>query len=57
LAHWITDPLGLADANVTTQGFGKSGPAADTSTPVGRQENRRVEIVVSGEVIGVKIGK
>jgi outer membrane protein OmpA-like peptidoglycan-associated protein len=57
LAHWITDPLGLADANVTTQGFGKSGPAADTSAPVGRQENRRVEIVVSGEVIGVKIGK
>ena len=48
---------GLADANVTAQGFGKSSPVADNSTPAGRQKNRRVEIVVSGEVIGVKIGK
>jgi outer membrane protein OmpA-like peptidoglycan-associated protein len=48
---------GLADANVTAQGFGKSSPVADNTTPAGRQKNRRVEIVVSGEVIGVKIGK
>jgi outer membrane protein OmpA-like peptidoglycan-associated protein len=48
---------GLADANVTAQGLGKSSPVADNSTPAGRQKNRRVEIVVSGEVIGVKIGK
>jgi outer membrane protein OmpA-like peptidoglycan-associated protein len=48
---------GLADANVTAQGFGKSSPVADNSTPAGSQKNRRVEIVVSGEVIGVKIGK
>jgi outer membrane protein OmpA-like peptidoglycan-associated protein len=48
---------GLADANVTAQGFGKSSPVADNSTSAGRQKNRRVEIVVSGEVIGVKIGK
>ena len=48
---------GLADANITAQGFGKSSPVADNSTPAGRQKNRRVEIVVSGEVIGVKIGK
>jgi outer membrane protein OmpA-like peptidoglycan-associated protein len=47
---------GLADANVTAQGFGKTSPAADNSTAAGRQRNRRVEIVVSGEVIGVKIG-
>jgi outer membrane protein OmpA-like peptidoglycan-associated protein len=48
---------GLADANVTAQGLGKSSPVADNSTPAGRQKNRRVEIVVSGEVIGVKIGR
>src|SRR6516162_3027751 len=47
---------GLADGNVTSRGFGKTTPVADNSTPEGRQKNRRVEIVVSGEVIGVKIG-
>ena len=47
---------GLTDASVTAQGFGKSTPVADNATASGRQRNRRVEIVVSGEVIGVKIG-
>jgi len=47
---------GLPETSVTAQGFGKSSPTADNSTPSGRQKNRRVEIVVSGEVIGVKIG-
>jgi len=47
---------GLAQPNVTAQGFGKSTPVVDNSTPANRQKNRRVEIVVSGEVIGVKIG-
>jgi outer membrane protein OmpA-like peptidoglycan-associated protein len=47
---------GLTDNIVSAQGFGKSNPVADNSTPAGRQKNRRVEIVVSGEVIGTKIG-
>jgi outer membrane protein OmpA-like peptidoglycan-associated protein len=47
---------GLAQTNITAQGFGKTSPVADNSTSEGRQKNRRVEIVVSGEVIGVKIG-
>jgi outer membrane protein OmpA-like peptidoglycan-associated protein len=47
---------GLADSTVTSQGFGKTIPAVDNSSAAGRQKNRRVEIVVSGEVIGVKIG-
>lgn len=48
---------GLPDASVTSQGFGMSSPVADNSTAAGRQKNRRVEIVVSGEIIGEKIGK
>ena len=47
---------GLSETAVTAKGFGKSNPAVDNATPAGRQKNRRVEIVVSGEVIGVKIG-
>jgi outer membrane protein OmpA-like peptidoglycan-associated protein len=47
---------GLSETAVTAKGFGKNSPAADNATSAGRQKNRRVEIVVSGEVIGVKIG-
>lgn len=48
---------GLAEASVTSRGLGETSPVVDNSTAEGRQRNRRVEIVVSGEVIGVKIGK
>jgi outer membrane protein OmpA-like peptidoglycan-associated protein len=48
---------GLPEAGVTAQGLGKTVPIADNGTAVGRQQNRRVEIIVSGEVIGAKIGK
>jgi outer membrane protein OmpA-like peptidoglycan-associated protein len=47
---------GLPPGSVSAQGFGKSSPVADNSTAAGRRKNRRVEIVVSGEVIGTKIG-
>ena len=47
---------GLQDASVLSMGFGKTSPVAGNDTPAGRQKNRRVEIVVSGEVIGEKIG-
>jgi outer membrane protein OmpA-like peptidoglycan-associated protein len=48
---------GLSEASVTARGFGETAPVADNLTAEGRQRNRRVEIVVSGEVIGAKIGK
>ena len=47
---------GMAPASVTTQGFGKAQPVATNDTAAGRQQNRRVEIVISGEIIGTEIG-
>jgi outer membrane protein OmpA-like peptidoglycan-associated protein len=47
---------GLDPASVTAQGFGPANPVASNDTPQGRQQNRRVEIIVSGEVIGTKLG-
>jgi outer membrane protein OmpA-like peptidoglycan-associated protein len=43
---------GLNSGNVTAQGFGKTQPVADNGTAAGRQRNRRVEMVVSGEMLG-----
>jgi len=36
---------------VGTAGFGETQPVASNDTPAGRQQNRRVELVVSGESI------
>ena len=47
---------GLSADSLTSQGFGENNPVADNSTAQGRQQNRRVQIVVSGEVIGTQIG-
>lgn len=48
---------GVNEQTITAKGFGPANPVADNSTSQGRQANRRVEIIVSGEVIGAKIGK
>jgi outer membrane protein OmpA-like peptidoglycan-associated protein len=47
---------GLDPTSITATGFGKSNPVASNDTATGRQQNRRVEIIISGEVIGTKIG-
>ncbi|MGC1906932.1 MAG: OmpA family protein [Candidatus Acidiferrum sp.] len=47
---------GLPNNTMRSVGFGKADPVADNESSAGRQKNRRVEIVVSGEIIGVKIG-
>lgn len=47
---------GMAASSVTSKGFGETQPVASNDTAKGRQENRRVEIVISGEVIGTEIG-
>jgi outer membrane protein OmpA-like peptidoglycan-associated protein len=43
-------------ASMTSRGFGKTQPVASNDSAEGRQQNRRVELVVSGEVIGTTIG-
>jgi outer membrane protein OmpA-like peptidoglycan-associated protein len=48
---------GVPNECLSAKGFGKTMPIADNATAEGRQRNRRVDIIVSGEVIGVKIGK
>jgi outer membrane protein OmpA-like peptidoglycan-associated protein len=47
---------GVGTDAVTTKGFGESNPVASNATPAGRQQNRRVELVVSGNAIGSSTG-
>jgi len=43
---------GVSANSVTAQGYGNSSPVATNNNAAGRQQNRRVELVVSGEAIG-----
>jgi outer membrane protein OmpA-like peptidoglycan-associated protein len=47
---------GMPGGSVTTRGFGKTQPTATNDTAAGRQQNRRVELVISGDIIGAGIG-
>jgi outer membrane protein OmpA-like peptidoglycan-associated protein len=46
---------GINAGNVQAVGLGKDAPVASNDTAAGRQQNRRVEMVVSGDVIGQPI--
>jgi outer membrane protein OmpA-like peptidoglycan-associated protein len=46
---------GVNSNAVTAQGFGNAQPVATNDNPTGRQQNRRVELVVSGDIIGTSI--
>ena len=46
---------GVPAGSVTAQGFAKTMPVADNASAAGRQQNRRVELVVSGEILGTTL--
>jgi outer membrane protein OmpA-like peptidoglycan-associated protein len=46
---------GIPSDSVTAKGFGKTQPVASNETSAGRQQNRRVELVISGEIIGADV--
>ena len=46
---------GIPIAALSAEGFGKTMPVASNDSPSGRQLNRRVELVVAGDVIGIPI--
>ena len=43
---------GVASGSVSSKGFGNTLPVASNDNSAGRQQNRRVELLVSGEAIG-----
>jgi outer membrane protein OmpA-like peptidoglycan-associated protein len=43
---------GMAGSSISTKGLGRSQPVASNDTAAGRQQNRRVELVISGAAIG-----
>ena len=55
VANFLVDQ-GVAQHRVATRGYGAAYPVASNETAEGRQRNRRVELVVTGEVIGSPIG-
>ena len=44
---------GVSIDNISAAGYGKADPVADNSNAAGRAQNRRVNLVVSGDAIGV----
>jgi outer membrane protein OmpA-like peptidoglycan-associated protein len=45
---------GVQTDNISATGYGKAKPVADNATVQGRAQNRRVNLVVSGDAIGVQ---
>ena len=46
---------GVASGSVSSRGFGNTLPVASNGNSAGRQQNRRVELLVSGEAIGASV--
>lgn len=48
---------GIDETSLTAKGLGKSMPVVPNTTAKNRQQNRRVELIISGEVIGHNIAE
>jgi outer membrane protein OmpA-like peptidoglycan-associated protein len=48
---------GIAEPSLTAKGLGKSMPVVPNTNAKNRQQNRRVELIISGEVIGHNIAE
>jgi len=46
---------GVSPDTITSQGFGSANPVASNDSAQGRQMNRRVDMIVSGSVIGTQL--
>ncbi|HEX7157997.1 MAG TPA: OmpA family protein [Edaphobacter sp.] len=46
--------MGVAQGNISSTGYGQNNPVADNNTVAGRALNRRVQLVVSGDAIGLQ---
>jgi outer membrane protein OmpA-like peptidoglycan-associated protein len=46
---------GIPMTSIGARGFGKTMPVASNDTAAGRQQNRRVEMIVAGDVIGIPL--
>jgi outer membrane protein OmpA-like peptidoglycan-associated protein len=47
---------GVKSTDIQSRGFGMDQPVATNATPAGRQLNRRVDLVVTGQAIGTTAG-
>jgi outer membrane protein OmpA-like peptidoglycan-associated protein len=45
---------GVSTSNIEATGYGQNNPVADNASTAGRAQNRRVQLVVSGDAIGVQ---
>nr|WP_249219099.1 OmpA family protein [Loktanella sp. SALINAS62] len=43
--NWLAQQSAFSDVSLFTEGAGETAPTADNATDVGRQRNRRVEII------------
>jgi outer membrane protein OmpA-like peptidoglycan-associated protein len=46
VVRYLVDAYGISADRLAAEGLGESAPVGDNATPEGRQQNRRVELVV-----------